>query len=123
MLPLGPAPKHLVPGYGQAPYFLDSSSTSRGACSGKNSCAGLYIRTTKLVRGILVVTSIHRPSVGASSSSSSAATPDQDSSDDYPEIEISTHGDSAEEGHLIFMVDPVRDPSHNSSSRYPTIGR
>jgi hypothetical protein len=73
--------------------------------------------------GIPLVTSILRPSTGASSSSSSTVSPDQDSSDDYPEIGISTCGDSAEEGRVIFMVAPTGDQSHNSTSRYPTIGR
>jgi hypothetical protein len=49
--------------------------------------------------------------------------PDQDLSNDYPEIEISACGDSAGEGRRIFMVAPNRDPLHNSSSRYPNIGR
>jgi hypothetical protein len=63
------------------------------------------------------------PLAGASSSSSSAAPPDLDSSDDYPEIGISACGDSIGEGRLIFMVAPNGDPSHNNSSRYPTIRR
>jgi hypothetical protein len=60
---------------------------------------------------------------GASSSSSSAASPNQDSADDYPNIGGSTYGDSIEEGRLVIMVAPVGGPSHNNSSRYPTIGR
>jgi hypothetical protein len=69
------------------------------------------------------VTSILQPLARASSLSSSAATPDQDSADDYPKIGESTHGDPAEEGCLIVMVAPAGEPSHNSSSRYPTIKR
>jgi hypothetical protein len=69
------------------------------------------------------VTSILHTSVGASSSSSSAATPDQDSVDDYPEIGESTCGDPTEEGHLIVMVAPAGGPSQNNSSKYPTIKR
>jgi hypothetical protein len=53
----------------------------------------------------------------------SAAYPDPDSSDYYPEIGISACGDSAGVGRLIFMVAPNRDLSHNSSNGYPTIGR
>jgi hypothetical protein len=45
-----------------------------------------YIRTVKLVRGIPVVTTILRPCAGASSSSSSALSSDQGSSEDYPQI-------------------------------------
>jgi hypothetical protein len=66
MLPPGPAPKHPAP----AP-----SSTSDDACSGLDPFTGLYIRTAKLVQGIMIVTSILRPFVGASSSSSSTLSP------------------------------------------------
>jgi hypothetical protein len=123
MLSPGSTPEHLAPVYGQAPCFPAASSTSGGTCSGLNPCAGLYIRTAKLVQRILVVTFILQPSAGASSSSSSAASPDQDSADDYPKIGVSTCGDSAGEDRLIFMVAPASEPSHNSSSRYPTIRR
>jgi hypothetical protein len=69
------------------------------------------------------VTSILWPLTGASSLSSSASTPNLDSSDDYPEIGASACGELAEGGHLIYMVAPNGDQLHNSSSRYPTIGR
>jgi hypothetical protein len=100
-----------------------TSSTSGGACLGLDPFTVLYICTTKIVRGILVMTSILQPLAGASSSSSLAVSPDQDSFDDYPEIGISDCGDSVGEGHLIFMVVPNGDPSHNTSNRYTTIGR
>jgi hypothetical protein len=77
MLPPGTVPEHPAP----AP-----SSTSGGTCSGSDPFAGLYIRTAKLIRGILIVTSTLRAFVGASSLSSSASSPDRDSSSDYPEI-------------------------------------
>jgi hypothetical protein len=48
MLPLGPAPEHPTP---------TPSSASGGACLGSDPFAGLYIHTTKLVRGIPIVTS------------------------------------------------------------------
>jgi hypothetical protein len=73
MLLPGPAPEHLA---------LASSSASDGSCLGSDPCAGIYICTTKIVRGILVVTSILQSWTGASSSSSSASTPDPNSSDD-----------------------------------------
>jgi hypothetical protein len=69
------------------------------------------------------VTSILQPSAGASSSFASTTFPDQDLAEDYLEIGGSTCGDSTEEGRVIVMVAPVGGPSHNSSSRYPTIGR
>jgi hypothetical protein len=84
---------------------------------------GLYIRTANLVQGILIVTSILRPFVGASSSSSSTLSPGWDSSDDYPEIRASTFGNSIEDDCLNLMMAPNGDQSPNSSSGYPTIGR
>jgi hypothetical protein len=114
MLPPGPAPKHPA----SAP-----SSTSDGACSGLDPFTGLYIRTAKLVQGILIVTSILWPFVGASSSSSSTLSPGRDSSDDYPEIRASACGNSIEDDCLNLMMAPNGDQSPNSSSGYPTIGR
>jgi hypothetical protein len=67
------------------------------------------------------VTPILRSFVGASSSSTSASTPDLDSSDDYPEIRASTYGEHVEGGRLIYMVAPNGDRSNNTSSMYPTI--
>jgi hypothetical protein len=123
MLPLWPPPEHLTSVYGQTPYFPAISSTTGGACLGLDPYAGQHICTIKLVRGIPIVTSILQSSVGALSSSSSTASPDQDSADDYPEIKGSTCGDPIEEGCLIIMVASAGAPSQNSSSRYPTIGR
>jgi hypothetical protein len=102
---------------------LAPSSAPSGSCSGLNPCAGLYIRTTKLVQGIPVVTSILRPLAGATSSSSSPSTLDQDSSDDYPEIGTNARRELVEGSRLILMVAPNEDRLHNSSSRYPTIRR
>jgi hypothetical protein len=121
--PPGSAPERLTPIYGQAPYLLVISSTSCGVCLGLDPYAGPYICTTKLIRDIPIVTSTLQPSARASTSSSSAASPDQDSANDYLEIGGSTCWDSTEEGHLIIMVAPAGGPSNNSSNRYPTIGR
>jgi hypothetical protein len=121
--PPGPTPERRAPTDGQASWLLTTSSTSGGACSDLEPFAGFYIRTIKNIRGIPVVTSILRSLDEASSLSSLTASPDPDASDDYPEIEISACGDSIGEGHLIFMVVPNGDLSHNSSSRYSTIGR
>jgi hypothetical protein len=123
MLPPGSAPERLTPVHGQASCFSATSSTSGGACSGLGFYVGCYICTAKLIRGILIMTSILWPLTGASSSSSSAASPDQDSSYDYPEIKTSTCGDSTGEGRLTIIVAPAGEPSRNSSSRYSTIGR
>jgi hypothetical protein len=123
MLPSGSAPERFAPVYGQALCFSAISSTIGGAFSGLDPYAGLHIRTVRLVRGIPIVTWILQPSARPSSLSSSAASSEQDSADDYPRIGESTCGDSTEEGHLIVMVAPAGGPSQNSSSRYPTIGR
>jgi hypothetical protein len=85
LLPIGPAPERITLAHGQDPCSPPTSSTSDNACSCLDPFVGIYIYTAKLVRGIPVVTSILRPLVGASSSSSSAASPEPDSSDDYPE--------------------------------------
>jgi hypothetical protein len=114
MLPPGTAPEHPAP---------TPSSTSGGTCSCSDPFAGLYIRTAKLVRGIPIVTSTLRPFVRVSRSSSSASSPDRDSSSDYPEIGASACGNSAEDSRIILMVAPDGDRTRNSSSGYPTIGR
>jgi hypothetical protein len=114
MLPPGPAPEHPTP----AP-----SSTSDSTYLGLDPFAGLYIRTAKLVRGILIVTSTLRTFTRALSSSSSASSPRRDSSDEYPKTGASAYGKFVEDSRLILMVAPNRDRSHNSSSGYPTIGR
>jgi hypothetical protein len=97
ILPSGPAPEHPTP----AP-----SSTSGNTCSDLDPFAGLYIRTDKLVRGVLIVTSTLRTFTGAPSSSSSASSPSQDSSDEYPKIGANACGKSAEDSRLILMVAP-----------------
>jgi hypothetical protein len=112
MLPLGEATEHTAP-----------SSASSGTQEDSDFFDGLYIRTTKLVRGIPVVTTILLPCAGASSSSSSALSSDQGSSEDYPEIRVSTCGSSVDISRLIFMVAPNEDQPRHSSSGYPTIGR
>jgi hypothetical protein len=106
MLPPGPAPEHPTP----AP-----SSIAGSTCAGLDPFVGLYIRTTKLIRGIPIVTSTLWTFTGASSSSSSASSPSRDSSDEYPKIRASTCGKSAEDNRLILMVAPNGDRSRNSA--------
>jgi hypothetical protein len=98
MLPPGEATEHTA---------LSSASCETQADS--DFFDGSYIRTVKLVRGIPVVTTILRPCAGASSSSSSALSSDQGSSEDYPEIGVSTCGSSADISRLICMVAPNED--------------
>jgi hypothetical protein len=110
----GPALEHLAP----AP-----SSTAGDVYAGLDPFARQYTHNAKLVWGILIVMFILWSFIGASSSSSSASSLNQDSSDDYPEIRIRAYGNSAEDIHLILMVAPNGDQFRNSSTRYPTIGR
>jgi hypothetical protein len=72
--------------------------------------------------GLLIWKTILEPSIGASSSSSSGATPDRDSLEDYPKIGANACWNPAIEAHCINMVGPDRGDSQNSSSKYPTIG-
>jgi hypothetical protein len=112
MLPPSEATEHTAP-----------SSASSGTQADLDFFDGLYIHTAKLVRGTPVVTTILRPCAGASSSSSSVLSSDQGSSEDYPEIGVSTCGSSVDISRLIFMVAPNDDQPRHSSSGYPTIGR
>jgi hypothetical protein len=52
-----------------------------------------------------------------------ALSSDQGSSEDYPEIGVSTYGSSADISRLIFVVAPNEDQPRHSSSGYPTIRR
>jgi hypothetical protein len=112
MLPPGEAAEHITP-----------SSASRETQAESDLFDGSYIRTVKLIRGILVVTTILHPCAGASSSSSSALSSDQGSSEDYPEIGVSSYGSPVGVSRLICMVAPNEDQPCHSSSGYPTIGR
>jgi hypothetical protein len=114
MLPLGPAPGHLA---------STSSSSSCRSYAGSGHCARSYIRTAKIIWGILVVTSTLWLLVRASGSSTLASTPDSDSADNYLEIESSAYGEPVKDGCFIYMVPPNGDRSSNTSSRYHTIGR
>jgi hypothetical protein len=109
--------------YGQALYLLASSSTSGGACSCLNPYKRPYHSIAKTTQGIPKGEHIFQPSVGTSRSSTSTVSPNQDSTDDYPEIGGSICWNLADEGRLIIMVAPTRTPSQNNSSKYPTIGR
>jgi hypothetical protein len=112
MLPLGEAAEHIAP-----------SSTSSETQAESDLFDGPYIRTVKLIRGIPVVTTILRPCAEAASSSPSALSSDQGSSEDYPEIGVNTCESSASTSLLICMVAPNEDQPRHSSSGYPTIGR
>jgi hypothetical protein len=90
LLTQGPAPKRLASVYWHPPYLLASSSTSGGVCLGLNPYAGPYHCAAKMTWGIPIETPIFQSSAETLSSSTSAASPDQDSSDDYPEIGGST---------------------------------
>jgi hypothetical protein len=80
MLPPGEAAEHIAP-----------SSASSETQAESDLFDGAYICTVKLIRGIPVVTTILRPCAGASSSSSSALSSDQGSSEDQPRPPIKGH--------------------------------
>jgi hypothetical protein len=111
MLPPGEVTEHTAP-----------SSASSGTQADSDFFDGLYIRMAKLVRGIPVVTTILRPCTGASSSSSSALSSDQGSSEDYPEIGVSTCGSSADISRIIFMVAPNEDQPATAPAGIPPSG-
>jgi hypothetical protein len=120
----GLAPSYRQPVYGKAPYYPTDPSTSLAlgnACSGLNPYVGSYYLSAMTSQGYPIGTPIFQPSVGTSSSSSSRASPHRDSIEEYPEIGDSICQNPAVETHRINMAGPARAPSHNSSSRYPTI--
>jgi hypothetical protein len=112
MLPPGEAAEHIAPSSASSETQAESDLFDRP-----------YIHTVKLVRGIPIVTTILRPCAEASSSSSSALSSDQGSSEDYPEIGVSSCGSHADVSRLICMVALNEDQPHHSSSGYSTIGR
>jgi hypothetical protein len=124
LLPRGLAPSYCQPVYGKAPYYPADPSTSLAldnACSGLNPYVGSYYLSAMTSQGYPIGTPIFQPSVGTSSSSSLGASPDRDSIEEYPKIGGNICQNPAVETHRINMVGPARAPSHNSSSRYPTI--
>jgi hypothetical protein len=107
----GPAPRHLAPVYGQAPYLSANPSTSGGAWLGLNLYVGPYYLSARTSQGCLIRIS-----------SSSGTIPDRDFIEDYPEIGGSVRWNSAIKACHINMVGPAKGNSQNISSKYPTIG-
>jgi hypothetical protein len=89
LLTPGPTPRHPMSVYEKAPYYPSDPSTSHRVYSGLNPYAGLYYLSAMTSRGRPIRKTILQSSAGASSSSSSEATPDQDSIEDYLEIRSS----------------------------------
>jgi hypothetical protein len=98
-----------------------TTSALDGACSGLNPYAGLYTLAAMKSWGDPIGVPIFQPSAGTSNSTSSGASIDQDSNEDYHEIGDNVYWNPAIEAHRISMVGPSRAASCNSSSRYPTI--
>jgi hypothetical protein len=89
LLTRGPTPSHHEPIYGEAPYYpADPSTTSTldGICSGFNPYTGSYYLATMMLQGHPIGAPIFQSSAGTSSSTSSGASTDRDSIEDYPEI-------------------------------------
>jgi hypothetical protein len=118
LLTRGPTPRHHVPVYGTAPYHPADPSTSVGACSGLNPHAGQYYLSVMTSQGHQIGKTIFQTSTGTSSSSSSGATPDWHSIEDYPEIRDSAYWNPAIEARRISMAGLARGNSQNNSSRY-----
>jgi hypothetical protein len=98
MLPPGEAAEHIAP-----------SSASSETQAESDLFDGPYVRTVKFIRGIPVVTTILRPCAGAASSSPSALSSDQGSSENYLEIGVNTCESSASTSRLSCMVAPNED--------------
>jgi hypothetical protein len=96
--------RHLAPVYEQVLYLPTSSSTSDVTCLGLNPYVGSYYLTVMTSQGIPIGVNISQPTVGATSSSSSGATPDLDSTEDYPETGGNSCWDPAVEGRLIIIL-------------------
>jgi hypothetical protein len=122
LLTQGPVPRHHAPVYGQAPYLLADPSTSNEGRSGLNPHVGPYYLSAMMSQEYPIRKTILQLSAGASSSSSSRATLDWDSTEDYPKIGDSACWNPAIKAQCISMVGPARSNSQNSSSKYPTIG-
>jgi hypothetical protein len=83
LLTQGPTPRHPTLVYGTAPYYPADPSTSGGSRSDLNPHAGSYYLSVITYQGRPIRKTILQSSDGASSSSSSGATPDRDSIEDY----------------------------------------
>jgi hypothetical protein len=97
-------------------------STSNEGRSGLNPHVGPYYLSAMTSQGYPIRKTILQLSAGASSSSSSGATPDWDSAEDYPKIGDNACWNPAIKAHRISMVGLARGNSQNISSKYPTIG-
>jgi hypothetical protein len=122
----GLPPRQWVPIYGGAsrdPTNPSSTTTSASddICSGLNPYVGLYVLATMTLQRYLIGVPIFHPSAGTSSSTSSGASTNRDSIKDYLEIVSSIYWNPVVEARCITMVGLSRAPSHNSSTRYPTI--
>jgi hypothetical protein len=86
LLSRGPALRHPAPMYGTTPYYPTNPCMLGGAYSGLNPHVGPYYLSAMTSQGRPIGKTILQSAAGASSSSSSGATPDWDSIEDYPEI-------------------------------------
>jgi hypothetical protein len=106
LLTRGPASKHHALVYGQPSYLPIDPSTSSRACSGLNSYAGPYYLSAVTPLGRPIGKTILQPPAGESSSSSSGATPNQESLIDYLEFGGSVCWNPAIKDYRINMLEP-----------------
>jgi hypothetical protein len=121
LLTQGPAPKQFALVYGQAPYLPGSSSTSGGACIGLNPFARSYHPIAKAAQELQIRTSIFQPLTETSSSSTSRASLDRNSVDDYPKIRGSTCWNPTEEGHLLSCWPRLEHPLKIAQADIPPL--
>jgi hypothetical protein len=103
LLTRGPAPRHPLPVYGQAPYLSDNPSTSGKACSGLNTYVGPYFLTIMTSQGFPIGTPIFQRSTRTTRPSSGMSL-DQDSIEDYPKIGGSAYWNPVVEDRCINIM-------------------
>jgi hypothetical protein len=118
----GPSKKASCVGIQKSLYYPVDPSTSGRAYSGLNPYAGSYYLCAMTSHRCLIGKTILQSLAGAMSSSSSGATPNRDSFEDYPEIRGSACWKPAIKACCINMVGQAGGNSQNNSSKYLTIG-
>jgi hypothetical protein len=98
-----------------------TTSASDDIRTGLNPYAGPYTLAAMTSWGHPIRAPMFRSSGGTRSPTSSGASTDRDSAEDYPEIGGSVCWNPAIEARRISMVGPGRAYSRNNSSKYPTI--
>jgi hypothetical protein len=86
LLTRGATPKHPTPVYGTTPHYPTDLSTLNGDCSGLNPHTRPYYLAAMTSQSTPIRATISQSSTGTSSSSSSGASYDRGSTEDYLEV-------------------------------------